>query len=52
MKDKVIAVVVTYNRKKLLLECLDAIFQQTYSISRLILIDNCSTDGTMNELVL
>ncbi|GFI24665.1 galactofuranosyltransferase GlfT1 [Lachnospiraceae bacterium] len=51
MKDKVIAVVVTYNRKKLLLECLDAIFQQTYSISRLILIDNCSTDGTMNELV-
>jgi len=50
MKDNVIAVVVTYNRKKLLLECLDAIFRQTYSIFRLILIDNCSTDGTRDAL--
>lgn len=40
------AVVVTYNRKELLMECLDAIFQQTVSVGRVIIIDNCSTDGT------
>lgn len=50
MNENVIAVVVTYNRQKLLFECLDAIFRQTYSISRLILVDNCSTDGTSEAL--
>ncbi len=50
MKYKVIAIVVTYNRKELLLECIGAILKQTYSIDKLILIDNCSTDGTADEL--
>ena len=43
---KIIAVVVTYNRKELLKECLDALYMQTYRIDEVVLIDNASTDGT------
>lgn len=42
----VAAVVVTYNRKKLLDECLQALLRQTRSLDRIIVIDNASTDGT------
>lgn len=45
-KEKIAAVVVTYNRKELLKECLDAILRQTYSVDSIILVDNSSTDGT------
>lgn len=48
--NKVVAVVVTYNRKKLVQECINAILNQTYRIEKLILINNCSTDGTETEL--
>ncbi len=44
------AVVVTYNRKDLLLECLKAIFYQSYPVSSVTLIDNHSTDGTKDSL--
>lgn len=43
---KVIALVVTYNRKDLLKECLEAVLNQTYKVDKIILIDNNSTDGT------
>lgn len=43
---RVHAVVVTYNRKELLRECIDAILAQTILVEKLILIDNNSTDGT------
>ena len=43
-------VVVTYNRKKLLLECLNALRNQTYKLSKIIVIDNHSTDGTQELL--
>lgn len=43
-------VVVTYNRKKLLIECLNAIYRQTVPVDLVILIDNASTDGTKDEL--
>ncbi len=46
----VIAVVVTYNRKKLLLECIEAILGQEYSTQKIILIDNNSNDGTYELL--
>ncbi len=49
-KENVTALVVTYNRKELLKECLDAILSQTYSVDRLIIIDNASTDGTKQML--
>lgn len=43
---KIVAVVVTYNRKNLLLECLQGILKQTQPINKIFLIDNASTDGT------
>ncbi|MDW8464034.1 MAG: glycosyltransferase [Geminocystis sp.] len=45
-RETVCAVVVTYNRKKLLLECLEAIRRQTRPVQGIYIIDNASTDGT------
>ena len=36
----VIAVVVTHNRKRLLLRCLRAIFSQTSKVTKVIVVDN------------
>lgn len=47
---QITALIVTYNRKKLLMECLSAILSQTYSVSKILIIDNASTDGTFDEL--
>lgn len=48
MQDKTIcAVVVTYNRKELLLNCLQALHAQTYPLSHIVVINNASTDGTV-----
>lgn len=46
MNKQVCAVVVTYNRKALLIECLNALLAQTCSVDQILLIDNASTDGT------
>jgi len=43
---RVIAVVVTYNRLKLLLESLAAVCSQTRAPDAVIVVDNASTDGT------
>jgi GT2 family glycosyltransferase len=48
---KVNAVVVTYNRKELLMECLDAILNQTYAVERIVVIDNNSNDDTKATLI-
>lgn len=40
------AVVVTYNRKELLMQCLDALMAQEVPIKHIIVIDNASTDQT------
>ena len=42
---KVEAVVVTYNRKEMLIQCLDAILNQTSEVDKVIVIDNNSTDN-------
>jgi rhamnopyranosyl-N-acetylglucosaminyl-diphospho-decaprenol beta-1,3/1,4-galactofuranosyltransferase len=47
----VAAVVVTFNRKELLCECLDALLNQTSPPGRIVLIDNASTDGTPELLL-
>ncbi|MEP6615531.1 MAG: glycosyltransferase family 2 protein [Ginsengibacter sp.] len=44
--EKVIVVVVTYNRKKLLSECIAAIRNQTYPVHKILVINNGSIDGT------
>lgn len=43
---KIVALVVTYNRKTLLCECIDAILNQTRKPDKIVVIDNASTDGT------
>jgi rhamnopyranosyl-N-acetylglucosaminyl-diphospho-decaprenol beta-1,3/1,4-galactofuranosyltransferase len=42
----VAAVVVAYNRKVLLCECLDALLSQTKRLDAIFVVDNASTDGT------
>lgn len=44
--DKVVAVVVTYNRKELLCESIKALLSQNYANLKVIVVDNNSTDGT------
>ncbi len=44
--DKVIAVVVTYNRQVLLEQCIAALRQQTRKIDKILVINNGSTDHT------
>lgn len=50
-EDRVCAVVVTYNRKDLLLECLKSLTNQSKPLNGIYVIDNASTDGT-SELLL
>lgn len=44
--NKIIALVVTYNRKKLLQENIEALLAQKYSEFDILIVDNASTDGT------
>lgn len=50
-KETVCAVVVTYNRKELLVECLNALMKQTRPLEAIYLIDNFSNDGTAQLLL-
>lgn len=43
-------VIVTYNRRELLEECLACVMAQTLPFSEVIVVDNCSTDGTREYL--
>jgi GT2 family glycosyltransferase len=42
----IFAVVLTYNRKDLLTRCLECVFAQSRPCDKVIVIDNCSSDGT------
>ena len=44
--EKVIAVVVTYNRQALLSECIAALRKQSRPLDAILIINNGSTDGT------
>jgi len=44
------AVVLTYNRKELLVGCLRALLAQTERPARVVVVDNASTDGTVEHL--
>lgn len=50
MSERVCAVVVTYNRKELLRECLEALRGQTRKLDHILVVDNASTDGTEEVL--
>lgn len=47
MHVKVTAVIVSYNREELLAQCLDGIHSQTYPIERVIVVDNASSDNSV-----
>lgn len=49
-RPEVVAVVLTYNRLKLLREALSRIERQTYAPARIIVIENGATDGTRDYL--
>src|SRR4051794_14082867 len=47
---RVVAVVVTHNRKELLLSCLEALAQQRSPVAAVVIVDTASTDGTADAL--
>jgi GT2 family glycosyltransferase len=47
---KISALVLTYNRKELLVQCLEAILAQVEPADEIIVLDNASTDGTCEYL--
>lgn len=49
--SRVCAVIVTFNRSALLLKTIDAVLNQSYPITQLVIVDNCSTDNTQQLLV-
>lgn len=46
MTMRIAAIVVTFNRKELLADCLDALLAQTQQLAQIYIVDNASTDGT------
>ena len=44
------AIVVTYNRKKLLIRCIKELLKQNYPLNSILIIDNASTDQTFEAL--
>ena len=49
-KGKISALVLTYNRKEILLQCLGSILAQVEPADEIIVLDNGSTDGTCEYL--
>ena len=47
---KVMAVIVTYNRKELLKESIEALLNQEYTNCEILIVDNASTDGTKDYI--
>jgi len=51
VNNSVAAIVVTYNRRELLEKCLLALYNQLMPLQKIILVDNCSADGTKDMLM-
>ena len=49
-ENMVVAVIVTYNRKTELCKNLEMLYAQSVYLDRIIVVDNCSTDGTKEQL--
>ncbi|OCX77063.1 hypothetical protein A6M27_18465 [Acidithiobacillus thiooxidans] len=45
-----IAIVVTHNRKELLVQCIEALLLQKKNLDKILIVDNCSSDGTESYL--
>ena len=46
LMQRVLIIVLNYNRKDMVLECLASLQKQTYSPSQIVVVDNASTDGS------
>lgn len=46
----VLAIIVTYNRLKLLQKAIEAVLNQSYAVTRILIVNNGSTDGTAQWL--
>ena len=46
----VVGVVVTHNRRELLVRCLEALAAQEHPVAEVVLVDNASTDGTLEHV--
>lgn len=49
-EQKIAAVVVTYNRKELLMQCISCLLTQTQAVCDVLVVDNASTDGTQQAV--
>lgn len=47
----IVSLIVTFNRKLLLEECIQSLLNQSYNISKILIIDNASSDGTEEMLI-
>lgn len=43
-------IIPTYNRSHTIKKCLDSVFNQTYKVNEIIVVDDCSTDNTIDIL--
>lgn len=50
LMNKIVAIIVTYNRKVLLNEAIDALLNQTFNQFDIYIVDNASTDGTYDYI--
>lgn len=51
MSNRIAAVIVTHNRLELLKKCIDSLRNQTRKLDEIIVVNNSSTDGTLDWLV-
>lgn len=49
-RKTITGIIVTYNRKKELVRCIDALLMQTSTLDNILIIDNASSDGTEEYL--
>lgn len=47
---KIVACIVTFNRKEKLKNCIEALLAQVYTDFKIVIVDNASTDGTQSSL--
>lgn len=47
---KIVACIVTFNRKEKLKNCIEALLAQIYTDFKIVIVDNASTDGTQSSL--
>lgn len=50
-KNNTCCIIVTFNRKELLIKCLESVVKQTFKPDTILIIDNASTDNTRNLLI-